>query len=213
MIAKLQFDKTALAIGLIWLLHISAIIGIGIGYQDWFVGKTPINLLLCFLLFIWVFPVDSLKKWIGFALFFLGGMFAEWLGVHYGLLFGNYSYGSNLGYKLAGVPLLIGINWALLTFISAGIVSYFTDRFWSKVILSALLMVILDYLMEHSAAHFDFWSFEGGLATLENYISWLALAFFFQLILQKLAIAGSQKFSFHLYMAQFTFFGYFFFLG
>ena len=117
MIAKQSIPKTTVAIFLIWLFHISAIIGISMGNHDWFVGKTPINLLLCLALFIWVFPIDSFRKWIAFVLFFSGGMLAEWLGVNFGLLFGDYAYGQNLGPKLDGVPFLIGVNWALLTFV------------------------------------------------------------------------------------------------
>ena len=211
MIAKQSISKTTVAIFLIWLFHISAIIGISMGNHDWFVGKTPINLLLCLALFIWVFPIDSLRKWIAFVLFFSGGMLAEWLGVNFGLLFGDYVYGENLGPKLDGVPYLIGVNWALLTFVTARIVGGLSDRPWAKILLSAMLMVMLDYLMEHSAPDFDFWTFEGGMATAENYISWFAIALIFQWILHRFGIKGNQKFSLHFYLSQFVFFGYFYF--
>jgi putative membrane protein len=211
MMAKQSIHKTTVAIFLIWLFHISAIIGISLGNLDWFVRKTPINLLLCLALFIWVFPIDALRKWIAFFLFFSGGMLAEWLGVNFGLLFGDYTYGQHLGPKLDGVPLLIGVNWALLTFVSASIIGYLTDRPWAQIVLSAILMVLLDYLMEHCAPGFDFWTFEGGMATLENYISWFAVALTFQWILHRFGIEGNQKFSLHFYLSQFVFFGYFYF--
>ena len=41
------------------------------------------------------------------VLIFWTGIFVEFLGVNYGLLFGEYLYGRNLGPKLFGVPFLI----------------------------------------------------------------------------------------------------------
>ena len=32
--------KTSFAIGLIWLFNMTAIIGIGMGFQEWFIEKT-----------------------------------------------------------------------------------------------------------------------------------------------------------------------------
>ena len=137
-------------------------------------------------------------------------MFAEWLGVNYGLLFGTYSYGSNFGPKLDGVPYLIGIYWGILTFISATLATYITTKAPIKIVLAAGLMVLLDFFMEHSAPIFDFWTFEGGSAPFENYTTWFALAVIFQTILHFLKQKGNLKFSLHLYVAQLVFFGYFF---
>lgn len=152
--------KTPLAIGLVWLFHLSALIGISMGYLDWFIPKTPLNLLVCFLLFLWVFPIKGRKKMMVLVFFFAVGFFAEWLGVNYGLLFGEYAYGGNFGPKLGGVPLLIGANWALLTFITAAIVDYTPWNSVAKALLAAILMVFLDFLMEFHAPRFDFWEFE-----------------------------------------------------
>ena len=41
-------NKTNLAIGIVWLFHISAIIGMLIGYESWFLPKTPLNLIISF---------------------------------------------------------------------------------------------------------------------------------------------------------------------
>lgn len=42
---------------------------------------------------------------------------AEFLGSHYGLIFGHYTYGDTLGPKLAGVPLVVPLYWFLLVFL------------------------------------------------------------------------------------------------
>lgn len=198
------------AIFLVWLFHISALIGTGLGHRDWFIEKTPLNLSLCLLLFVLTYPIRQIKQVGVFLIFFTGGMLAEWIGVHYGLLFGTYEYGGNFGPKLDGVPLLIGSNWAILTFITASICDYLNLKNSLKVVLAALLMVFLDFFMEHIAPTFDFWTFEGG-APLKNYVTWFALALLFQFILRRFKISGNRSFSLQLYLAQLAFFLYFFF--
>ena len=202
--------KVHIAIGILWLFHISAIIGISLGHLNWFVQKTPLNLSLSLLLFILIFPLNTLKKGIAFILFFAGGMFAEWLGVNYGILFGEYEYGHNFGPKLDGVPYLIGVYWALLTFVTASILDYTRLSTVVKIILAAGLMVLLDFFMEQSAPVFDFWTFDEKIVPLENYVTWFVIAFLFQVILRSLRIEGNKSFSLNIYMAQLFFFIYFF---
>lgn len=212
MLKKLKEQKLILAIGIIWLFHISAMIGIAIGYEDWFVPKTPLNLCITLLLFLALFPMDSLKKGIAFAIFCAGGIFAEWLGVQHQLLFGEYAYGTNFGPKLDGVPYLIGAYWAILTFVTASILDYTTWNSVIKILWATVLMVVLDFLMEHTAPLFDFWTFEGGIPTLENYVTWFALGLVFQSIVKLFSITGNKMLSVHIYLAQFVFFLFFYFL-
>lgn len=203
--------KVSIAIGIVWLFHISALIGIQLGRIDWFIEKTPLNLNLCLLLFLFVYPINRKKQIIAFIIFFAGGMFAEWLGVNYSLLFGTYEYGSNFGPKLDGVPLLIGCYWSLLTFATASILDYTKLNVWVKALLGASLMVIIDFFMEHSAPTFDFWAFEGNIAPLQNYITWFLIALLFHGILRLLKIKGNHLFSLHVYLAQLLFFMFFYF--
>lgn len=205
--------KVSLAVGIVWMFHLAAIIGITLGHLDWFIKKTPLNLVLCLLLFFLVYPLNKKKQWIALLLFFASGMFAEWLGITYGILFGSYSYGDNFGPKLDGVPYLIGSYWALLTFVTASISDYFKIPVGLKIVVSASLMVMLDYFMEHSAAQFGFWTFEGNLAPFENYISWLILALLFQTALRFFKTTGNRFFSLQLFLAQLVFFAYFYFKG
>ncbi len=198
------------AIWVIWIFHISALIGISVGFETWFVSKTPINLLISTFLLFLAFPVDNLKKIVTFITLWILGMLAEWIGVHYGILFGSYAYGTNLGPKIDGVPILIGINWALLSFITASIAQYVLSNRILQVSFAALLMLVLDYFMEQTAPRFDFWEFEDGIPPLWNYWSWLGLALIFQGVIRWLKIAGDLKFSAHLYAAQLFFFLYFY---
>lgn len=198
------------ALWVIWIFHISALIGISFGFEAWFVAKTPINLVISSILLFLVFPIDTRKKTAVFALLWILGMLAEWVGVKYGILFGSYEYGANLGPKLDGVPYLIGVNWALLSFITARLAQYLFKKSAPQLIFAALLMLVLDFFMEQSAPRFDFWEFNQDLVPLSNYICWLAVALIFQYIIHRTKITGDIKFSAHLYTAQLVFFLYFF---
>lgn len=201
-------QKPALPAGifLIWLFHISGLIGILIGYGDWFIPKTPLNLLLSALLFTWAFPLKkgpSLYLFIGFA---IAGMTVEWIGVHSGWLFGQYTYGGNLGVKWYGVPLLIGLNWALLGLASGAVASRWVPGKVLRIFLGALLMTLLDLAIEPLAPIFDFWRFEEGHAPLSNYLSWFGVAALFQWAYQHWKPENGYTISMHLLGAQFLFF-------
>ncbi|WP_435625110.1 carotenoid biosynthesis protein [Flagellimonas sp.] len=204
----IKAHRVTIAIGIIWLFHLSGIIGITLGFKDWFLTKTPLNLTVCLLLFILVFPINTLKRASLFLLFFVMGMFAEWLGVNYGLLFGDYIYGNNFGPKLDGVPWLIGCFWALLACITSAMLSNMKIPVWGKGILAAGLMVILDFFMEQNAPNFDFWEFVGH-PPLQNYVTWFILGLLMQWIILRFKFTGERTISWHLYFAQLTFFGYF----
>ena len=205
-----KFDLHQLAIPLIWLFQISGIIGISLGYDNWFLSKTPINLTIICILFILKFPVDNMKKVVVAACLFTIGMTVEWIGVHYDFLFGSYHYGDNLGLKLAGVPWLIGINWMVLTFVTASIAGYFTNYKWLRILVGSALMLLLDYFMEVSAPGFGFWFWEDGAAPLRNYIAWFGIAMGLHFIYQNVRIKGNPTFSGHVYGSQLFFFMYFY---
>lgn len=197
------FRNGGIAFG--WLLHLSAIIGITLGYQEWFVSKTPFNLLFITGLLLFFFPVDSKKKWGLFLVLFTLGMTAEILGVNLGWFFGTYSYGENLGIKWWGVPVMIGVNWALLTFITGQMAKILFKNPYLIMVTGAVLMLVLDLLMEPLAPEFDFWSF-GEEVPLSNFISWFVLALIMQFLFVRLQIRGDKTLSIHLYLMQGVFF-------
>jgi len=202
---------TYFSIFLLWLFNISAILGILSGQQDWFMSKTPLNMLLILSLVVFVYPLNSIVKVSVFMGIVVTSIFAEWLGINYGLIFGDYSYGNNFGAKIAGVPYLIGINWAVLTFATAAISASWFRNYWLKTFCGTFLMLVLDFFMETSAPVFDFWYWDIGHPPLQNFIGWFALAFVFHAIAQKLRINGNENFSLHLYASQITFFMIFYF--
>ena len=208
---RLDKNKISLAIGTIWLFQLSAIIGMTLGFSDWFLPKTPLNLSLIALFLLWLFPIAGRKTLLTAFTLFSIGMTVEALGIRYEWIFGPYYYGENLGPKLLGVPLLIGVNWMMLTFVTAALASQLVKTTWAKILLGSALMVLLDLMIEHSAYGFNFWFFEGNSVPLRNYITWLLIGGVLHSIYHFLSLKGDAKISAHIYFSQLVFFGYFFF--
>ena len=206
----LNLNSQQISVFTIWLFHISALIGISIGYQDWFVTKTPLNLAIMAFVLVIHSPYNKLKFWVGVTLFFIGGMMVEYLGVQYGLFFGSYEYGANMGPKLGGVPWLIGLNWALLTMVTGVIAYSLFKNSIARIFAGASLMVFLDIFLEHSAPIFNYWEFEGGSVPLDNYIAWFVISLIFHAIFKILKLYSNSQVSIHLYMAQLVYFFWFF---
>lgn len=137
---------------------------------------------------------------------FLTGMITEILGVQWGWIFGNYQYGDALGYKVFGVPLLIGVNWALLTIITGAIAQQFYQNLFMRIVIGVGLMIFLDLLIEPIAPVLDFWVFDGGEAPFQNYIGWTAVALFLQSIFHYFRITVKGWFPHQLYLLQIIFF-------
>jgi len=202
--------RLAIGVFLLYLFHVSAMIGVTIGYENWFIEKTTLNLSIIFILLVWLFPLDTVKKILASLIFFFGGMIVEWLGVSYGFLFGSYEYGENLGPKIDGVPFFIGVNWAILVLATGEISNRIPVAKWIKVLIGAGLMVLFDFFIEIPAPIFDFWVFEGGIAPLSNYIGWYVVAVVLHAVFQAMKIEGNFKISLHVYICQLLFFAYFY---
>jgi putative membrane protein len=135
------------------------------------------NLLLSFAVMCLSLEKIDLKLLSFLVLFFLVGLCVEWVGVHTGWLFGDYFYGINLGPKLFSVPLVIGLNWAMLVLCSASVVHHLQVIPVVKAILGASLMTFLDFLMEPVAIKSGFWLWNTPEIPLYNYICWFIIAF------------------------------------
>src|SRR6056300_1401912 len=205
MLQRNLLTKQNISIALIWLFHVSGLIGIIYSNASWFIKGTPVNLLLSFSLLL--LNTEWSKKMLFLVvLCFATGMLAEILGVQYGFIFGEYSYGKALGIKFMNVPLMIGINWCILIFITGFIAQFFLNKLWSRALLGTALMLTLDLVMEPVAPVLDFWTFTTGLASFHNYFGWAILAFPLQLIFHKAKVKMEGPFPFHLYILQFLFF-------
>ena len=136
--------KIAISIFIIWLFNISGILGILSSNSDWFLKLTPINLSMYVILIIWNVKDVSKKFLLAFFIPFLIGFTTEYLGVNYGLIFGSYSYGGNLGIKLGGVPLMICVNWAVLTIITADLSSLLHKNTVIQSLIGGFIMILIE---------------------------------------------------------------------
>ena len=137
---------------------------------------------------------------------FVTGMVAEIIGVKFGFLFGNYTYGEALGYKVMEVPLMIGVNWSILIFITGFIAQFFSNSLWKRVLIGVSLMLFLDLVMEPVAPKLDFWTFESGLASFHNYLGWTIVAIPLQWAFHYFKIKIKGPFPIHLFLLQVLFF-------
>lgn len=176
------------------------------GEPEYFQQLTPMNLLLTNVLLF-----SFHRRWnAAFLLFavvvFCVGFFSEVLGVHTGLLFGNYSYGAALGLQLWEVPLLIGLNWLMLVYTTGHISNYFKLHWLIRALVGTVLMVLLDYFIEPVAMQYDFWSWQGDSIPVSNFVGWFAVAFLLQLYFQKAFFFKSNKLAPYVYLVQLVFF-------
>jgi putative membrane protein len=203
-------QKFKLSVASIWLFTISGMLGILTEeYSEWFLDLTPLNLLLTFGILLWNIKSFSSKYIIAFSVPFVLGFVTEALGVNYGLIFGNYAYGDNLGYKIVGVPIMICFNWALLTAATADIAGIVSKNSFITALIGASLMTALDLLLEISAPRFDFWEFDGGTVPLQNYIGWFATAFLAHLGYQYFKVKTDRRLSWHIIISITLFFAIF----
>ena len=211
MINPLNF-KTKVSIFVLWLFTISGIIGIASPAQDWFLALTPLNLLLSLIIALWHFKAFNAKVIFALSIPFILGFVAEALGVNYGLIFGDYIYGENLGFKVFGVPLMICVNWTLLTVATADIAKLLSKNIVISSLLAAGLMTGLDVILEVSAPRFDFWEFKNGIVPIQNYLGWFVTAFIAHLGYQFFKVESSKVISWHILISIFIFFSVFLFI-
>ncbi len=193
---------------LIVLFHVVGLTGFLIpAFQPLFKQLVPFHLLLMLVLIV----RSQKEKNVYFLAFllicYLAGFLAELAGVQTGLIFGNYAYGATLGYKIAGTPLMIGVNWILVIY-SAGMV---VDRMGinNPVVAAAAgaaLVTILDVVIEPVAVRFDYWSWHGNEIPYQNYIGWFVLAFFLLLSFFKMPFKKGNPAGAVLFVVQFAFF-------
>ena len=206
----MKANKKNISIFIIWLVHISGFLGMLFYELDFFAGFTSVNLFVMSIILFLNFKLNSWRQILSILSIFLIGMITESLGVNYGLIFGEYEYGNNLGFKLFGVPFLIGINWIILTVISANIASFLTKNknILLTVIIGALLMLAMDFVMEPIAPKLDMWRFKNLIVPPSNYIGWLIIGLLTQTIYNLLFREKEIIVSINLYSAFFLFFSF-----
>ena len=202
-------SSSKVSVFVIWLFHVCGMIGISYGNKDLFLSFTPINLIISFfLLFVNQIQITQRELLSVFTIFLIG-MICEILGVNYGYIFGDYVYLDNLGTKVFGVPILIGINWIILTFITGSISSYiFKKNLKFSILTGAIFMILLDLIIEPVAPLLGFWIFDLPSVPLQNYVGWFLIGLATQFVYQKFVVNKEMPFSTNLLLANIVFFSF-----
>jgi putative membrane protein len=191
---KVQQSRPALLIAILILFYCVGTIGILLPkYNAYFLSLSFFNLLLSFIVILLARKNQFFYFFLFLVFCFIIGISVEVIGTKTGLLFGNYQYGQNLGFKLMGVPFVIGINWGILVVSSASIINKIRANWLWKVVLSSMLMTFLDILMEPVAMESDFWHWKNGVIPFYNYVCWFLVALPLHFIYFKFKLVESNK--------------------
>lgn len=166
----------------------------------------PFNLLLSFVVLGWFHKQWTLAFGIFLFVVFWATYLIEVIGVSTGWIFGDYYYGNALGFKLAGVPPLIGINWLILTYITGIMSQKLTYNLWLRSLFGALLMVLLDLFIEPVAVQHDFWIWQNGHIPFQNFFAWFIISFGVQYGFHSLNQEKANPIAYPLYLIQVIFF-------
>ncbi|TAF44298.1 MAG: carotenoid biosynthesis protein [Sphingobacteriales bacterium] len=174
----MDISKAYLSKIFIVIFHVVGFVGFVLpDTREFFITLVPYHLLLMAGILVANFAKFTPKMFYVVAIIIFAGFIIEVIGVRTGKIFGHYFYGNTLGFKLFSVPLIIGINWFIVVFMVAG-----TLRSWLKkqkvlrTLLGALLLVVMDYLIEPVAVKFDYWAWQNNIIPVQNYMGWFVVS-------------------------------------
>ncbi len=190
----MTYDKDKIVTSAIVILHLVGAVGSALPQtRDLTISLTPINLLITAGLLIYCHDAPKKRLFIFLTTSFLIGYFIEVIGVASGFPFGEYSYGRTLGFKVLDVPLLIGVNWFILSYGFGMLTAGLRANKFVKALVGALGMVGLDFFIEPIAIRFDYWAWAEHSIPLSNYLGWFVIAFLIQRLFHKLFNKNMNK--------------------
>ncbi len=201
--------KISLSSAVVWLVvvHFFGILGLLLPFsRPWFELATPLSLMLSVLLLLY-FHSDWNGYFIAFLVFtYMAGFGIEVAGVKTSMIFGSYAYKTTLGYKWLDVPLMIGINWLILTYTSCVVCFSLKLPIIVKSILAALLMTAMDFLIEPVAILHNYWEWHGAAIPIQNYTAWFFVSFTLCLVFYLLPFDKKNPLAKYLLIVQLFFF-------
>lgn len=202
-----NFRRLRVAQGLVLLFHLTGFVGLAFSKNpDFYLRFTPITLVLTAVLLLAFQPGRGVSFW-GFCLSVsLLGFAAEVIGVFTGKIFGHYYYGQTLGYQVLGVPVAIGLNWLVLTYLCGTLARYLPLPELARTLLAALLMVGLDMCMEPVASRYDFWHWTANVIPLQNFRDWFIFACVLQMLFNRASFPKVNPLAPLVYLTQLLFF-------
>jgi len=184
--SSFRSKKLLIAQILVVAVYLVGIIGLSLAqFRELFLQLTPYQILFTFVLMLsfhrgWTdsFPIfGAAAFWLGFG--------SEIIGIHTGYLYGDYVYGPTLGPKLWDVPIVIGVNWFLLVYLTGALFNKSIENDYFAAFLGASVMTAMDYIMEPVAVAMDMWYWKFDIIPWSNYLGWFGVAFLIHLIYRK----------------------------
>ncbi len=172
-----------------------------------FVLLIPAALILSFVVLL-AFHSDKfdLKTLYVFLIIFFLSITIETIGVKTGKIFGNYTYDYSLGFMIFETPVIIGLNWFILVYISSSVFEKIKIHVISKVLLASSLMLLYDIVLEKVAPKLYMWHFEGYNVPIQNYLAWFVISIVLHSLIKIVGISTQNKLAFTILIAQFLFF-------
>lgn len=204
---KVQTRRLRWAQGILLLFHVTGFLGLAFSKDPGFYLQfVPLNLLLTVGL-LFAFQARRTPAFWSFCLMVMVvGFLVEVVGIRTGLLFGQYEYGKALGIKLLEVPLMIGVNWLMLTYCTGILARHLPIPDILRAVVAALLMVGLDICIEPVAVRYDFWRWQYDVIPLLNFKGWLAVSFILQVYFNRVEFDKRNPLVPFVYLVQLLFF-------
>lgn len=226
-----RYSRQQIATAISLAFHISGFIAIAFFKSSLFISLTALNLLVSSALVFWTQEKINTAFLSFIILSFIAGFVAEYIGVNTGFLFGNYSYGDLLGYKLKGVPVIIGLQWTVTIYCIGISMNMLHDRLnklrlqagdqtddpvaekkwrflkmFSILIDGALLAVLFDWAIEPVAMKLGYWQWKEGEIPMFNYYCWAFVSVPILAAFYFLPFKKQNLFAINLLLIQFMFF-------
>ena len=167
---------------------------------------TPLSLILSFSAVLIFQKTWNWKTGVAFITVFLVSILVEMVGVHTGVLFGHYQYGSALGPKILDTPVIIGLNWLMLIYCTSAIVQKVAISKTGRILLGSVLMVAYDGVLEYVAPVTDMWAWETRYPGFRNFGMWFLLSVVFHILFQLLGLRIDNKPARYLFLIHFLLF-------
>jgi len=210
MLDNIKNLKLKISIAIIFAFYISGIIGILSNSQTIdFLSLTPLNLLVSLFVLLYNHQNGTPKQWLVFFIVAVLGYFVEVVGVNTGIIFGEYTYQTTLGWKVLETPVMIAVNWLILTYAVVYTLGKKIKNTLYLALLSAVVLVILDFLIEPVAIKYNFWIWASDTVPVENYIAWFVVSFGLCYLMAHDKEKAKNDLAPYLLILQFVFFGIF----
>ncbi|WP_297097277.1 carotenoid biosynthesis protein [uncultured Draconibacterium sp.] len=161
--------------------------------HSFFVHLTPFALLLSSFIVALFHSKFSAKTILVFVFIYAASFIVELIGVNTGAIFGSYNYGHGLGIKLFNTPLIIGLNWLLLVYVSNSVMERTNWNPIFKVLGASFLLLAYDVLLEQVAPNLSMWKFNESAVPVQNYVAWFLLALLFSVVIKLLKINTKNR--------------------